>query len=63
MGSSRPLAVDECAQQIIPSLILLFEGLKRAYASKVSESDDEDNGDDDSDLDEGIEYKPSIKAY
>ncbi|KAJ9577132.1 hypothetical protein L9F63_006304, partial [Diploptera punctata] len=27
----RPAAVNECASQIIPSLILLFDGLKRAY--------------------------------
>ena len=54
MGPSRPTAVNECAQQIIPSLILLFDGLKRAYAAKVAESEDEDNGDDESDLEEGI---------
>lgn len=55
MGPSRPPAVDECSHQIIPSIILLFEGLKRAYAAKVAaESDDEDNEEDQSDLDEGI---------
>lgn len=53
MGPNRPTAVNECAQQIIPSLILLFDGLKRAYAAKVAESEEEDNGDDESDLEEG----------
>lgn len=56
MGPTRPAAVNECAQQIIPSLILLFDGLKRAYAAKVSDTDDEENDDDDSDLDEGNLY-------
>lgn len=59
MGPARPAAVNECAQQIIPSLILLFDGLKRAYAAKAAESDDEDNDDEESDLEEGkkrIEY-------
>lgn len=32
MTPARPVAVNECAQQIVPSLILLFDGLKRAYA-------------------------------
>ncbi|KAJ8666896.1 hypothetical protein QAD02_008558 [Eretmocerus hayati] len=54
MGPSRPAAVNECAQQIIPSLILLFDGLKRAYAAKAAESEDEDNDDDESDLEEEV---------
>lgn len=53
MGPSRPAAVNECAQQIIPSLILLFDGLKRAYAAKVADSEDEDNDEDESDCEEG----------
>lgn len=53
MGPARPLAVNECAAQIIPSLILLFDGLKRAYAAKVSDGDDDENDDDESDIDEG----------
>ncbi|XP_012286737.1 importin-7 [Orussus abietinus] len=54
MGPSRPAAVNECAQQVIPSLILLFDGLKRAYAAKVSESDDDDSDDEESDFDEKV---------
>lgn len=54
MGPARPAAVDECAQQIIPSLILLFDGLKRAYAAKVTEGDDDDNEEEDSDMDEEV---------
>jgi hypothetical protein len=54
MGPSRPTAVNECVQQIIPSLILLFDGLKRAYIAKVTENEDEDNPEDESDLEEGV---------
>ncbi|XP_024936416.1 importin-7 isoform X2 [Cephus cinctus] len=54
MGPARPPAVNECAQQIIPSLILLFDGLKRAYAAKVIDGDDEENDDEESDLDEEV---------
>ncbi|XP_012218774.1 importin-7 [Linepithema humile] len=54
MTPARPAAVNECATQIIPSLILLFEGLKRAYAAKVSDGDDDENDDEESDIDEEV---------
>ncbi|KAM0731269.1 Importin-7 [Formica fusca] len=54
MGPARPAAVNECATQIIPSLILLFEGLKRAYAAKVADVDDDENDEEESDIDEDV---------
>ncbi|KAL6429387.1 hypothetical protein ACFW04_008221 [Cataglyphis niger] len=54
MGPARPAAVNECATQIIPSLILLFEGLKRAYAAKVADPDDDENDEEESDIDEDV---------
>ncbi|XP_035736175.1 importin-7-like isoform X1 [Vespa mandarinia] len=54
MGPARPTAVNECVQQIIPSLILLFDGLKRAYAAKVADGDEEDNEEEESDIDEEV---------
>ena len=56
MGPARPAAVNECSRQIIPSLILLFDGLKRAYAAKVAEGEDDENDEDDTDIDEGKFY-------
>jgi hypothetical protein len=50
---SHPGLVEECAQQIVPSLLLLFDGLKRAYAAKAAE--EEENGDDEDDDDEECE--------
>ena len=42
--------VEESAQHIVPSILLLFDGLKRAYATKASRSksrEDYDMEDDD----------------
>ena len=44
---SHPGLVEECAQQIVPSLLLLFDGLKRAYAAKAAAEEDDDDDDDD----------------
>uniref|UniRef100_A0A0C9RDD3 Ipo7_0 protein n=1 Tax=Fopius arisanus TaxID=64838 RepID=A0A0C9RDD3_9HYME len=54
MGPARPPAVNECAQQIIPSLILLFDGLKRAYAAKVAENEEEPEDEEESDFEEEV---------
>lgn len=35
MGQSRPPVLNECINQIMPSMILLFDGLKRAYAGII----------------------------
>ena len=50
---SHPGLVEECAQQIVPSLLLLFDGLKRAYAAKAAE--EEENGDEDDEDDDDCE--------
>lgn len=48
---NRPEAVNAVAAQILPSLLLLFLGLKRAYASKITNDQDE-NGEEDEDAEE-----------
>uniref|UniRef100_A0A9J8C562 Importin 7 n=1 Tax=Cyprinus carpio carpio TaxID=630221 RepID=A0A9J8C562_CYPCA len=65
----RPQAVNQVAGQLLPAAILLFNGLKRAYACRAEhENDDDDeeeedgeeedeNGSDEDDIDdEGQEY-------
>jgi hypothetical protein len=44
LTGERPPAIQEFAQQLLPALILVFKGLKRAYESrsKEDESDDEE---------------------
>nr|CAD7199735.1 unnamed protein product [Timema douglasi] len=53
-STARPMAVNECASQIIPSLILLFDGLKRAYIAKAQEGEEEEEDEDDSDVDQEV---------
>ncbi|XP_067012437.2 importin-7 [Anabrus simplex] len=53
-GAARPVAVNECAAQIIPSLILLFDGLKRAYVAKAQEGEEEEEEEEVSDIDQEV---------
>jgi len=34
LSPNRPIAVNQHANQIVPSMLMLFEGLNRAYNSK-----------------------------
>lgn len=34
LSPNRPIAVNEHANQIVPSMLMLFDGLNRAYTSK-----------------------------
>uniref|UniRef100_A0A7N8YLN4 Importin 7 n=1 Tax=Mastacembelus armatus TaxID=205130 RepID=A0A7N8YLN4_9TELE len=55
----RPQAVNQVASQLLPAAILLFSGLKRAYACRAEheneEEDDDEDGEEDED-NEGQEY-------
>lgn len=46
---NRPGVIVEIAQQIVPSMIMLFEGLKRAYANRAQLDEDESDEEDDYD--------------
>lgn len=50
-STARPVAVNECAAQIIPSMILLFDGLKRAYVAKAQEGEEEEEEEEDEECD------------
>ncbi|XP_071505004.1 LOW QUALITY PROTEIN: importin-7-like [Diadema antillarum] len=50
---NRPPVVHECANRFLPALLLLFQGLKRAYECRANmEEEDSDEGEDDSDFEE-----------
>lgn len=41
----RPQAVNQVAGQLVPAAILLFNGLKRAYACRAEHENDEEDDD------------------
>lgn len=43
----RPQVVNQVASQLLPAAILLFNGLKRAYACRAEHDNDEDDDDED----------------
>jgi len=36
LSPNRPIAVNEHATQIVPSMLMLFDGLNRAYTSEYN---------------------------
>lgn len=52
MGPQRP-NLDEFIPKLLPSCLVLFDGLKRAYESRAEADDDSSSEEDDQDLDEG----------
>lgn len=50
----RPAAVMELAPQVVPAVVLLFDGLKRAYAAKAQEltEEEEESESDDGEVEE-----------
>ncbi|XP_039964309.1 importin-7 isoform X1 [Bactrocera tryoni] len=49
LGDAKPPVLSEVAAKIIPNLILLFDGLKRAYESRAQEEEDEEEEEDEDD--------------
>lgn len=54
LGDGRPTVLSELCARIIPALILLFDGLKRAYAARAQEDEEEYSEDDDDDCEEAL---------
>lgn len=51
LGNLKPPVLSEVSNEIIPSLILIFDGLKRAYEARA-EAEEEEESDEDEDLDD-----------
>lgn len=43
LQDAKPQVLSEVADKIIPSLILIFDGLKRAYAARAAEEEEEES--------------------
>lgn len=53
LPAPRPPVLSECTDKILPSLILLFDGLKRAYEAKAKEDETSSSSDDSEDIGSG----------
>ncbi|XP_025407718.1 importin-7 isoform X2 [Sipha flava] len=49
LSPNRPIAVNEHATQIVPSMLMLFDGLNRAYNNKDATEDEESSEEEDTD--------------
>lgn len=47
LGDAKPPVLSEVSDKIIPSLVLLFDGLKRAYESRAQEEEEEEEEEND----------------
>lgn len=51
----KPFILNELADKILPSLLVIFEGLKRAYQSRANEDEDEESDEENDDDCEGMQ--------
>lgn len=49
LGDAKPQVLSEVSEKIIPALILLFDGLKRAYQARAIDEEEEESEDEDDD--------------
>lgn len=49
LGDEKPQVLIELAPKILPSLMLVFDGLKRAYEARAQDDEEEESEDDDED--------------
>lgn len=54
LGNNKPQVLSEVSDKIVPSLILIFDGLKRAYEARATAEDSSDEEDDNDDCEEGL---------
>lgn len=54
LRENKPFILNELADKILPSLLVIFEGLKRAYQSRANEDEDEESDEENDDDCEGM---------
>ncbi|KAK7098741.1 importin-7-like [Littorina saxatilis] len=59
MTSTRPQEVTAAAQEVLPAMLILFQGLKRAYASRAENENDSDDEEEDEEVDHDAEVLAS----
>lgn len=53
LGEHKPSVLNEQAENVLPSLLMIFEGLKRAYQSRAQEGEEEESDEEEDDDCEG----------
>lgn len=54
MGDNKPQVLSEVADKILPALILIFDGLQRAYEARAQAEEEEESDEEDEDCEEGL---------
>jgi hypothetical protein len=54
LGDQKPQVLSEVADKILPALIMIFDGLLRAYEARAQAEEEEESEDDDDDCEEGL---------
>uniref|UniRef100_A0A182VLJ7 Importin N-terminal domain-containing protein n=1 Tax=Anopheles merus TaxID=30066 RepID=A0A182VLJ7_ANOME len=54
LGERKPTVLSELPDKIIPTMLMIFDGLKRAYAARASEGEEEESEDESEDLEDGL---------
>uniref|UniRef100_A0AAX7VA65 Importin N-terminal domain-containing protein n=1 Tax=Astatotilapia calliptera TaxID=8154 RepID=A0AAX7VA65_ASTCA len=59
----RPQAINQVASQLLPAAILLFSGLKRAYACRAEHENEEDDDEEDGEEEDDNEYLEMLAKH
>uniref|UniRef100_A0A182IM19 Uncharacterized protein n=1 Tax=Anopheles atroparvus TaxID=41427 RepID=A0A182IM19_ANOAO len=54
LSERKPTVLSELPDKIIPTMLLIFDGLKRAYAARAAEGEEEESEDESEDLEDGL---------
>uniref|UniRef100_A0A182SKU9 Importin-7/11-like TPR repeats domain-containing protein n=1 Tax=Anopheles maculatus TaxID=74869 RepID=A0A182SKU9_9DIPT len=54
LGDRKPTVLSELPDKIIPTMLMIFDGLKRAYAARAAEGEEEESENESEDLEDGL---------
>uniref|UniRef100_A0A2M3Z0I5 Putative nuclear transport receptor ranbp7/ranbp8 importin beta superfamily n=1 Tax=Anopheles braziliensis TaxID=58242 RepID=A0A2M3Z0I5_9DIPT len=54
LGDRKPTVLSELPDKIIPTMLMVFDGLKRAYVARAAEGEEEESEDESEDLEDAL---------
>ncbi|XP_050096371.1 importin-7 [Anopheles aquasalis] len=54
LGDRKPTVLSELPDKIIPTMLMVFDGLKRAYVARATEGEEEESEDESEDLEDAL---------